>query len=66
MTWGLLTIIGPILLIGAIAWAMLRNRKDSSPNDLARTEQATRDLYDRSDADDAEDARKDPLTTNDD
>ena len=40
--WSLLTIIGPILLAAAIAWALLRNRK-LSKGDLDRTERATHD-----------------------
>lgn len=45
--WSLLTIIGPLVLIAALAWAILNNRR--KPRDKARTEQATRDLYDRQD-----------------
>ncbi len=59
--WGFATIIGPIILVCAIAWALLRNKKDTTQADLDHTERATRDLYDRADAEDAEDARKDPL-----
>ena len=48
-SWGLITIIGPILLALVILWAMLRNRK-SSRRDIERTEQSTRDLYKAEDA----------------
>ncbi len=41
--WSLLTVIGPLLLIAAIAWAVLRNRTSKQSMDM--TEQATRDLY---------------------
>lgn len=61
MDWGLATIIGPIVLVGVIAWALLRNKKDSSAADLERTERATEKLYDRADAEDEQDARDDPL-----
>ena len=48
-SWSLITILGPLLLIVVVAWALLRNRK-SSQADLDRTEQATRDLYREEDA----------------
>jgi len=47
--WGLITIIGPLLLAVVLLWALLRNRK-STPRQDARTEDATRDLYDREEA----------------
>ena len=47
--WGLITIIGPLLLAAVLLWAMLRNRK-STPREVDRTEQATKDLYDREEA----------------
>lgn len=40
--WSLLTVLGPLLLGGAILWALLRNRQ-TSRNDLDRTEHATRE-----------------------
>jgi hypothetical protein len=43
--WTLVTIIGPLLLAGVLAWALIRNRQKSGPRDIARTEQATKDLY---------------------
>lgn len=46
--WSLVTVVGPILLIVVLAWAMLRNRSRSRA-EKERTEQATRDLYERSD-----------------
>ena len=61
MDWGLATIIGPIILVGAIAWALMRNKKDSSAADERRTERATHDLYDKSDAEDEKDAQRGPL-----
>lgn len=44
--WGILVIVGPIALAVVIAIAMLRNRKQSSRHEVARTEAATRNLYD--------------------
>lgn len=41
--WGVLVIVGPILLAAAIAWAVLNNR--TSRKTLEQTEQATHDLY---------------------
>jgi hypothetical protein len=42
--WGVLVIVGPILLAAAIAWAMLHNR--TSRRKLDNTEDATRRMYD--------------------
>jgi protein-S-isoprenylcysteine O-methyltransferase Ste14 len=47
--WGLQTIIGGFLLFAVLLWAMLRNRK-STPEEVDRTERATRDLYREEDA----------------
>lgn len=41
--WSLVTIIGPLLLLAVIVWAVARNRTSKSSEN--RTEQATRDLY---------------------
>ena len=46
--WGLLIVIGPVLLAAAIAWAMLNNRQ--SRRQTRRTEAATRELYREEDA----------------
>lgn len=43
-SWGIVTIIGPLLLAAVLLWALLRNRKVSK-SDVDRTEQGTRDLY---------------------
>lgn len=42
--WGVLTIIGPILLVVAIVWAMRNNR--GSAREVQATEDATRRMYD--------------------
>jgi hypothetical protein len=43
MNWVILDIVGPLLLVAVIAWAVLRNR--ASRGDRDRSERATRDLY---------------------
>jgi hypothetical protein len=42
--WTIVTIVGPILLVLAIAYAMIRNRQ-SSAKSIERTEDATRQNY---------------------
>ena len=58
--WGLLTILGPILLAAVILWAVLANRNRSRA-EKQRSETATRDLYKTIDREDkaAEAARSD-------
>ncbi len=46
--WGILVIVGPILLAAAIAWAALNNRQSKAAE--RRTEEATHDLYKEQDA----------------
>lgn len=41
--WGILVIVGPIVLLGAIIWATFNNR--TSKQQLRETEAATRRLY---------------------
>lgn len=48
--WGLLTVIGPVVLAIAVLWAIFHNR--GSRREVAETEAATRENYDRQDADD--------------
>ncbi|MGZ8284811.1 MAG: hypothetical protein ACXW27_09350 [Allosphingosinicella sp.] len=43
-SWGIVTIVGPLLLAAVLLWVLLRNRK-SGKRDVDRTEQATHDLY---------------------
>jgi hypothetical protein len=43
--WLLATVVGPILLLVVLAWAMWRNKQSSIPK--AVTEDATRRLYAR-------------------
>jgi hypothetical protein len=42
--WGLQTIVGGLLLVAVLAWAVLRNRSARTPVD--RTERGTRRVYD--------------------
>ncbi len=54
--WGIVTIIGPIVLVIAIVWAMRHNR--GTPEQERRTEDSTRRMYDeQSREDDANDRR---------
>ncbi len=41
--WSFVVIAGPIVLVVALLFAMLRNRR--TPRQEAQTEQATRELY---------------------
>lgn len=47
-SWGIITIVGPLLMVIVFAWVVIRNRKSKTSVD--RTEQATRDLYRKEDA----------------
>jgi hypothetical protein len=44
-SWGIINIVGPLLLAAVLLWALLRNRR--SRTDVNRTEEGTRDVYDR-------------------
>ena len=48
--WGVMTVVGPILLAAVIIWAILNNRR--SPRDEAHTEAATRQMYDEQERED--------------
>lgn len=50
--WSLITILGPILLIGAIVWAYLRNRKPRA-GEIARAERGARELREELEEDEA-------------
>ena len=43
-SWGIINIVGPLLLAAVLLWVLLRNRK-TRRSDVERSEQATRDLY---------------------
>ena len=48
--WGLMTILGPILLGLGLLWVMMHNRQ--TPKEKERTERATRENYEESDRED--------------
>ena len=50
--YGLITIGGPILLAAVLIYVMMSNRRHRSPEELARTEAATRELHRQLDAED--------------
>lgn len=50
--WTLVTIGGPILLAIVLAFVMLSNRKHRNTREIQHTENATRDLYERLNAED--------------
>jgi len=52
--WTMLVVIGPLVLIAAVLFAVLSNRRSRSAE--SRTETATRDLYARTDREDKADA----------
>jgi hypothetical protein len=52
--WIVIDIAGPLLLIAAIIWAVLRNRK-ARPGEIARAEQGARDLREQLDEEEARD-----------
>ena len=54
--WTLQTVIGVVILLAALAWAILRNR--ANRGSLKGTEDATRDLYRE------EDKARDPADDN--
>ncbi len=43
-SWGIINIVGPLLLAVVLLWVLLRNRK-ARKRDVDRTEQGTRNLY---------------------
>jgi hypothetical protein len=51
--WVLMDIVGPILLIGAIIWVFLRNRKPSR-DEIERSERGARDLREQLNREDTE------------
>ena len=42
--WSVMTVVGPIILALVILYALFRNRKASSDQEIARTERGTREL----------------------
>ena len=50
VNWAILNIVGPLLLLIVIAWALLRNRKSRTREKIDRSERATHELYDQEEA----------------
>lgn len=48
--WAILTIVGPILIVIVLIWAIMRNRKARTPGSVEGTERATHELYDEQEA----------------
>jgi uncharacterized membrane protein len=48
--WAILNIVGPLLILIVLAYAVMRNRQKNKPEDIERTEAATRELYREEDA----------------
>lgn len=43
--WGLINIIGPLILLALLAWVILRSRRSRDEVSKATTEQATKENY---------------------
>jgi hypothetical protein len=43
-SWGIINIVGPLLLAAVLLWALLRNR-GASRREIDKTEEATREIY---------------------
>ncbi|NIJ17173.1 hypothetical protein [Sphingobium vermicomposti] len=50
--WAFVTIGGPILLGAVLLFVIISNRRHHSPEEIARTEAATRELHHQMDAED--------------
>ncbi|MDV5823575.1 hypothetical protein [Sphingobium naphthae] len=50
--WSLAVIGGPVLLGLVLIFVIISNKRRKDPRDIARTEQATDDLYRKMDAED--------------
>ena len=42
--WPIVTVLGPILLIGVLIWAFVRNRRSASRAEIERAERGAREL----------------------
>lgn len=50
--WSVVVVLGPILLGMVLIWAIMRNRKNQSAQNEARSEAGARNLYDQLDRED--------------
>ena len=46
--WGIINIVGPLLLAAVLLWAFLRNRSKTSKRDIERSERGAHEVYDES------------------
>ena len=50
-SWGLVTIVGPLILALVLLWVVIRSfRRREGGDEIDRTEKATHDLYDEEEA----------------
>lgn len=50
-SWGLMTIVGPLVLALVLLWVVIRTfRKRERTDEVERSERATHDLYDQEEA----------------
>jgi len=52
--WLLVTVVGPILLAAALAYAIFRNRQETRPGDEERSDRAVKALRDQLNREDEE------------
>jgi hypothetical protein len=45
--WSLMTVLGPILLIAVLGYAIWRNKRETRPGDEARSDLAAKSLRDK-------------------
>lgn len=45
--WSLMTVLGPILLIVVLGYAIRRNKRETRPGDEARSDRAAKGLRDK-------------------
>lgn len=55
--WPIVTILGPILLIGVLIWAFVRNRRSASRGEIARAERGARELREEIEEENADERR---------
>ena len=48
--WGTFAIVGVVILGAAMAWALFKNKQHERPEEIARSERGSSDLYDRESA----------------
>ena len=57
--WGTFAIVGVVILGAAMAYALFKNKQDERPEEIARSDRASQDLYDRESANEVEIERRD-------